>query len=1001
MLTDKPGFSVLNGQEPEEKPETAAQHDNDAILEMYLNRLVKDSDEEPGEVTSQSQAGKPFGSVHLNHSWPTQSAMPEISLRPAAPLEFASASGTKEIKLAVGQTATPNAAEEIELGPKTNSGFERQEEANPGQSFTTLKPLMLDLPQEVIEAAPVVPSVEEVEAGQAPEITLTSGVGTTQVPLIEAVPAIAGKKEATLLNLRESWGSLFRVLIASLPVLLIALGLRFWDINRQSAFMDEASNIITGRMLLEQGKLYANALTWAFGSPIYAVLVGVFDQRGGLLLARGLSIIAGLVTVLSVIFMTLGLFKVIPGSKEQARADFAISSRPVMAALLAGLVVAIMPTAIALSRFATYDATAIGWFAAGCAVLAWAVRESRIARATGEKRTLSIFALFLVAATLLFLGFLTKYVIALFFPVLCILIMLIPGTRIKGIISFVLPLSLACLFYYITYSRELGALLQFAGGYKDLRTDDWFREYFINRFDILLVMLFGYWGLRQAIRNQRSEVGFILWGGTLAMIVFQFATRADFDYWKHSVYIILMLAPLIGWLWADWTWWDEPFEVHSPRIRAWWGRRKAKAVGYSGTLDFLEQSIGGNTRTERPGSYSLMGAVAAVLLLIGLIWSTNTSEELITHWPSVAPGVQEIKDYSTEAMKQDPQNILVDDSGLMYYMYTNKIPVDKVVTPFFIEYQNYKGLADPEAYALAVRNQQYSLVILDGAATNRGYQIWQVVRPILEKGDFYEKVYEKPLDSQHLNRAQSLEIYRLMTSDEQKQAKSQPKPKPVTQPATPVATPVPQNFGGPSITATAVAAKSNPQPSVNPTVVPATTAAPVSNDVPQPTPTTGSAPTRTPAAAAVVAQLYPENAAYDFSKGDEGWGLLPDKGELQPGAAVAATDAVKLENHSSLKFTPVVATKNYTVGINREGKVRKVSLFVYIPADKAGGDVRMGMYYFTKDWKWNDDTFQTKVTPGQWTELKLELPEATDIRQFGLKLVGFSGSIYINGVSVE
>ena len=157
------------------------------------------------------------------------------------------------------------------------------------------------------------------------------------------------------------------------------------NFRNKSPYMDEASNIITGRMLAEQGKVYANALEWSYGSVLYPIMVGWFDQQAGLTGARTLSLLAGLVTVFSTIVMTLGLFKAQATGWRKSRSDLALTSKPMIAALLAGLLVAILPTAIGISRFATYDATAAGFFAAGCAAFAWARRVVLETQREGKK----------------------------------------------------------------------------------------------------------------------------------------------------------------------------------------------------------------------------------------------------------------------------------------------------------------------------------------------------------------------------------------------------------------------------------------------------------------------------------------------------------------------------------------------------------------------------------------------------------------------------------------
>ncbi len=994
MLIEKPVSSrVLQDKKLQVEPalpvEAASEEDTDSIIQNLLSRLL----EEDSKANTQAALPETPLKFELPKLAPKAFALPQHDQPETADVLVKRLLQEQSI---VEEKAVSASAK---LPQHRSSAFgNSSRSAQNWESFAPVKLTLANFNPAI--ATPVMPAPNPVKAEVLPGVTL---------PKVETAEPLVSK-ELPFLNRIESFKALLVVLLAALPVLLVAGGLRLLVQGKQSPFMDETIYIITGRLLNEQNTLYSNALQWVFGSLLYPATAGMLDRSGGLGLVRLFSLFWGLVLVGSTIFMTLGLFKALPDSQSKARADFAISSKPVMAALMAGLITAILPNLIALSGFATYDAMAVGLFAAGSAVFVWAVREARIVQVVSSlekpkmSRIAGIYGLFGLAAMLFFAAFLTKYIVAIYLPMLCLVVLIYGPSRIKGFISFVLPLGLACLYYYSTYNKDLTALLQFASQHKDLQSDDWFKIYVVNQFDLLLLLLFGYWGFRQTIRDNRAVPGLLLVIGAAVSLVFQISTRADYDYWKHSAYMVLAVAPLVGWLWADWTWWDEPTEAHSPNIRRWWANYKNKQLARVSTtpwaIEAFERSVGGTEETERDGcSYSLLGAIAGILLLIGLFWSVESAKSQLGKWPSYTPAAQaEITRFSQESLDRQnlfPQSskVLTDDNAVLYYLYS-KLPLSQVTDPFYINYQGKSGL---EAYAQAVRDKQYGLIILNGGATYRGQQVNQAVRPILtEANSPYVLTYNEELNQPYLEGPHTIEIYRLATTEELKQAKAQTQqsPRPANSVVAPA--PTPGTFGGPSQTATAVAGKSS---TVNPT--PAVTAQPSQNSVKAAPTASLSVTTVAQVTPTATATLYPAKAAYDFAKGDEGWGLQPDKSELQPGTAVASSDAYKLENHFSLKFTPQISSKSYGVGVLREGKVRKISLFVYVPADKAGGDVRMGLYYFSKDWKWNDDGFNTKVTPGQWTELKLELPEATDIKQFGLKLIGFSGSIYINGVSLS
>lgn len=788
---------------------------------------------------------------------------------------------------------------------------------------------------------------------------------------VAAVPVVATGTGTGLLNGVERIRAFGPVLAGAVPVLGVALALRLWEFSQLSPYMDESNYIVTGRTLLEQGQVYANALQWTFGSFLYPIMVGWLDAAGGLAAARSLSVIAGLVMVLAVILATVGLFKALPGSRGKARADFALGSKPVMAGLLAGLLVAVMPTAIALSRFATYDATAAAFFAVGGALFVWARREMALVKLTSAKglsrTTLVLYAL---AALALFAAFLTKYVVALYLPALCILVLASSRQERKlGGLGFVAPLTVACALYYLIFSNELNSLLSFASGYKDLRTNDFLSVYVWQRLDIILLALMAYWGLRQAIRDVRPGPAILLWVGALLLLIFQFATRPDFDYWKHSIYLVILLAPMVGWLWSDWSWWDEPGNG-TPRMGLL-SRLSRRGLGNQPRYEAFQIGLRGTDQTERAHSYSLLAVIAVVLVALGVFVGHSDAVKLTSHWPNVSASQPQI-----EASVKGVKHVLVDDSALVYYMY-GKVPTDRITTPF---YNDYKGLSGTSAAKQAVRDQYYDLIILDGGAVAQGKQLNAEIVPVLNANSAYLRTYATALDITNLDEPHTQLIYRLLTAAEQREAASNPlKPAPLPNDTKPTAVA--------SATPSAQAATT-----AKPTAVASTAAA-----EPTPAPTVGPRPTAIPAKPVA----FPAKPAYEFEAGDQGWGGVPFQGTLEPGMAVAPSDAYKLDGHYSLRFTPNSDKKITQVGVNRTGKASKIAMYVFIPEDKADHDIQMGMYYFDEKWGWHDDGFQTKVRPGQWTQLTFKLPEGQTLQQIGLKLVGFSGSIYLSGVTID
>src|SRR5581483_4713686 len=162
---------------------------------------------------------------------------------------------------------------------------------------------------------------------------------------------------------------------------------RLIDADQQSAYMDEGTYVLTGRMLVEQHAVYADVLNWAYGSYLWPLLAGFADRAGGLLMLRGLTALCG---VLMTLATALAAYRLAPttvrGRRRQA------------VALLAGAIMAVAPTAIAIGRFATYDGLAAAAFMLGISLLL-------PTEAPGRRLTL------LGAAALLFVAFLAKYLV--------------------------------------------------------------------------------------------------------------------------------------------------------------------------------------------------------------------------------------------------------------------------------------------------------------------------------------------------------------------------------------------------------------------------------------------------------------------------------------------------------------------------------------------------------------------------------------------------------------
>ncbi|MDQ6671021.1 MAG: hypothetical protein M3069_09760 [Chloroflexota bacterium] len=498
-----------------------------------------------------------------------------------------------------------------------------------------------------------------------------------------------------------------------------ALALRLAGAEQQSAYMDEGTNVLTGRMLIEQHAIYAEVLNWSYGSFLWPLLAGAADELGGLRLVRGVTAVCG---VLMVLATAAAAAQLAPETTGRARRR--------VVALLAGAIMAVAPTAIGVGRFGTYDALAGAGFMLGVMLLVPASKP----RSRGR---------LLLAAALLFVAFLAKYLVAIYFPFICVYVVLgallstrsarsrpgmkgdesggggfprrlplsgvakrapgrdrhMPGVAglTSGLLSlapqvrsavhtsvwFVVPLAAACAVYAWVFLGALLTLLTASLGYGDLKSPDPLREYVWTRPELWLLVGAAAVGGRFALGHGRL----VAVGGAAIIMAFQLVAHPDFDFWKHSIYVVYFLAPLAAMTWL---------------------------------------AVPQNTGTWR------MVALGAAAVTCAWTWSSaiQQADQLIEFYPNLNPSLAAI-----EANIAGSALVLTDDTALRYYLYPG-MPADHVVGPFAFAYRSQSRL---DAYRQAISDRFFDAIVLDGGVTPQGAairdQLGQVIR------DAYQPVY--------------------------------------------------------------------------------------------------------------------------------------------------------------------------------------------------------------------------------------------------------------------
>lgn len=413
--------------------------------------------------------------------------------------------------------------------------------------------------------------------------------------------------------------------------------------------MDETIYILFGRMFLT-GHFEApinQPLNSSFGWYLWPALAAWADRVRGLVGVRELAATMGMMTVWAVYGFANRVF-----------------SRAV--GLASALVFALLGPAVLASRIATRDIGSICFLAIGIWLFARAWQEHE-------------WPDWLAASVCMFAAFLCKYLIALYFPFLVILTFW-RGRR--AILAYSVPLAILCGVYGFYYRRSLSALLQYGRTYTSLKAPAsvaW-QIYFTNRLDFWILFALALFAWFSDGRTSRRKIC-LFFSGMAIMPVFQFVSRADYDYWKHVNYSFLFLVP----------------------------------VAMQGLFLIL--------RRVAPVSYPVAGALIVGLLAVGFGWMGNTWRiNRFVFWPNVEPAVAYF-----EGQLAPADRVLVDDTVFRYYL-SPPLHQWQIVDPFFFRYDAETGLA---AYAAAVRDGSFDYIVLDGGIGEEAEQLQAAIKPEL------------------------------------------------------------------------------------------------------------------------------------------------------------------------------------------------------------------------------------------------------------------------------
>jgi len=708
------------------------------------------------------------------------------------------------------------------------------------------------------------------------------------------------------------------------PLLALTLGaflVRALLVTTQSAFMDEASMILTGRLLIEKHTSYFNALNWSYGSYLWPLIAGAADIIGGGLTA--VRLVTAAFGALMVLGTALFAYYLAPARLTQPQR--------LSIALLSGAVMALFPTPIGVGRFSTYDAPAAAGFMLSAGLLMGV-------RRTGRKTWL------LGAAALIFFAFLSKYVVAIYLPPICLYLIFSARrfrTLVRNMLCFIVPLSAAVAAYFLVFRNEMYALLDQSKRYTDLRSPTPMREYVTQRPELFVLAAIALLAWRKVGRIERL----ICFAGLAIILLFQAVSRPDYDWWKHSIYAIFFLAPLaaiaVAPLFAD---------AAAVAARAWQrvGPTRVRlillaiaifipVVGYAimrgmdrltvrpdfghiermasliavalALLALLLTPLMDVIRERRGAAWRLSWRAISVAIILGVLLPVATAKsqthanDLVTFFPDLSQATPAIRAETAGA-----RLILADDSVIRYYLYA-QTPPDKIVDPFGFSYHD---LSDMDAYRRAITDRAFDAIVLDGGIGPFGQRIRKELSGVI--GENYDRVYSTT-DRHGI----PIDIYHARTE---------------------------------------LAESNRPIP-----------------------------------AGATV---------YRFDGGVAGWGTHNDKGDLQPGFGVTVTSEQRWSNLPTLKFTPTSTSP--LVSVRYTDQASQIRALVYVVgADPASASqVQIGMVGFDMNWNWHDDGFKNSVTTGRWVEIVWNATNVGSFNEVGFQVSPDSvQTLYIGRVEID
>lgn len=424
-------------------------------------------------------------------------------------------------------------------------------------------------------------------------------------------------------------------------ILLIAFILRVYDLHYSTPFIDEAQYIVVGLRILG-GDLISGiaASSWVGGFPyVFPLLTAAFYSLGGIIGSRMFTVILGTICVFLMYQLTqqLMFFK-----------DKRMNQK---AGLFAATFLAVTTIGITTSRLAIYDGLAFTLFFLGIILFHRAVYS-------GEK------FIYVISAIILFLSFLAKYIVIIFFPFL-LLVPIVLAIKLKQrwqdcvkgvVVHFCIP------------------LLVLTGLYIGLNFSN-LKEFFVNQ------------GVVE--RTSESEVIRLFWQYT--GIPFTLSLLSLSLLWKNDKFlsIVLLLFSFI------------PLVVHSIV-----GNTVSVQQHTFLSLIFALPIVGAGLAALLQKQKKLGSMFIIVALGFQVFITVGQVQEAESFWPNVTEATTEIR-----SNIEPSDRVLAESGDSVYLELQYNIPYEQLSGPFTFTYAGEEGLP---AYIAAIENGYFHFVQLDG-----------------------------------------------------------------------------------------------------------------------------------------------------------------------------------------------------------------------------------------------------------------------------------------------